>query len=133
MRCPSPMTDIKIQRIKDEIAEVGVDVFCARRLHSNEHFPDKLLKRLSITPTRTLRNLSRSPIVRGNWTPLYQQILELMAEGYGNKGIAIKLGRNEDTLKTHIKRMLSFLDADNRTHAVSIGYQRGYLKVKEEE
>lgn len=65
-------------------------------------------------------------------TPLTEreaEILPMLAEGLSNQQIATRLFLAEDTIKTHIARMLLRLAATNRTHAVSIAYQRGLLRM----
>lgn len=52
-------------------------------------------------------------------------VLALVADGYSNKTIARQLGISEGTVKTHIKAILSKLDATSRTHALSIAIARG--------
>jgi DNA-binding NarL/FixJ family response regulator len=57
-----------------------------------------------------------------------KEILNLMAEGLTDKEIANRLNIAESTAKNHVSNILVKLDAINRTHAVSIGYQKGILK-----
>jgi DNA-binding NarL/FixJ family response regulator len=58
------------------------------------------------------------------------QILHLVASGHANKVISAKLDINEETTKTHIKRILAKLGARGRTHAVYLGLQRGVISVE---
>jgi DNA-binding NarL/FixJ family response regulator len=43
--------------------------------------------------------------------------------------IADKLSISEDTVKAHMKSILSKLSANDRTHAVTIAMRRGFLDV----
>jgi len=60
-------------------------------------------------------------------TPREIQVLSLVAAGNSNKLIAAQLHINEETAKTHIKSILAKLDANDRTHAVTLGLQRGVI------
>jgi DNA-binding CsgD family transcriptional regulator len=53
------------------------------------------------------------------------EVLELIAEGYSTTEIARELWITEDTVRTHIKRMLARLGARTRAHAVTIAYREG--------
>jgi DNA-binding NarL/FixJ family response regulator len=52
-----------------------------------------------------------------------------VATGNANKMIADKLSISEDTVKAHMKSILSKLSANDRTHAVTIAMRRGFLDV----
>jgi DNA-binding NarL/FixJ family response regulator len=62
-----------------------------------------------------------------NLTPREIEVLSLVAAGNSNKLIAAQLHINEETAKTHIKSILAKLDANDRTHAVTLGLQRGVI------
>jgi DNA-binding NarL/FixJ family response regulator len=57
------------------------------------------------------------------------QVLRLVATGHANKAVADQLGITEDTVKHHMKNILSKLDARDRTHAVTIALKRGFMEV----
>jgi DNA-binding NarL/FixJ family response regulator len=56
-------------------------------------------------------------------------VLRLVAAGNANKQIADKLSIEETTVKSHISSILSKLSANDRTHAVTIGLQRGIIEL----
>ena len=58
------------------------------------------------------------------------QVLTWVAEGSSNKVVAGKLGISEDTVKNHMRTILSKLDANDRTHAVTIAIRLGFLDLK---
>jgi DNA-binding NarL/FixJ family response regulator len=60
-------------------------------------------------------------------TPREIEVLSLVAAGNSNKLIAAQLKINEETAKTHVKSILAKLDANDRTHAVMLGLQRGVI------
>ena len=57
------------------------------------------------------------------------EILRKVARGRSNKIIGDELGISENTVKNHLKSILSKLNADDRTHAVTIALQRGYIDL----
>ena len=57
------------------------------------------------------------------------EVLSLIATGHSNKLIADQLKISEDTVKGHVKRILSKLGANDRTHAVTMGLKRGIIEL----
>lgn len=57
------------------------------------------------------------------------EVLELIARGKANKVIAFDLSITEETVKGHVKNILAKLQANDRTHAVTIGIKRGIVDV----
>ena len=57
------------------------------------------------------------------------EVLREVAAGNANKIVADKLHISEDTVKAHMKSILSKLGANDRTHAVTIAVKRGILDV----
>jgi DNA-binding NarL/FixJ family response regulator len=55
------------------------------------------------------------------------EVLTRVAEGLSNKEIATCLFISEYTVKAHLKTILLKLGANDRTHAVMIALQRGFL------
>jgi DNA-binding NarL/FixJ family response regulator len=51
-------------------------------------------------------------------------VLQLIADGLTNRDISLQLVLSEETVKTHIRRLLAKLQAKSRAHAVAIGFQR---------
>ena len=56
-------------------------------------------------------------------------VVRLIAGGHANKLIADQLGITEDTVKGHVKSILSKLGASDRTHAVAIALKRGIIQL----
>ena len=56
-------------------------------------------------------------------------VLQLVAVGRSNKIIADELSITEETVKSHMRNILSELSANDRTHAVTIGLKRGILTL----
>jgi DNA-binding NarL/FixJ family response regulator len=57
------------------------------------------------------------------------EVLQLIASGNPNKLVADKLSVSEDTIKMHVKSILSKLGANDRTHAVTIALKRGIIDL----
>jgi DNA-binding NarL/FixJ family response regulator len=55
------------------------------------------------------------------------QVLREVATGSSNKIVAERLFISEDTVKGHMKNILTKLQANDRTHAVMIAMKRGFL------
>lgn len=55
-------------------------------------------------------------------------VLRLVAEGKSNRGIALALSISEDTVKARMKSLMAKLDAEDRTHAVTIAIRRGFME-----
>jgi DNA-binding NarL/FixJ family response regulator len=60
-------------------------------------------------------------------TPREVDVLRLIAEGNSNKLIADHLSVTEETIKSHVRNILSKLGANDRTHSVTIGLKRGII------
>lgn len=56
-------------------------------------------------------------------------VLRLVAGGNANKLIADQLSISEDTVKGHVKNILSKLGANDRTQAVTIALKRGIIEL----
>jgi DNA-binding NarL/FixJ family response regulator len=62
-------------------------------------------------------------------TPGEVEILRLIAVGNANKEIARQLSITEETVKGRVKKILSKLNANDRTHAATIGLKRGIIQL----
>jgi DNA-binding NarL/FixJ family response regulator len=56
-------------------------------------------------------------------------VLRLIATGNANKQIADMLSVTEETVKGRVKNILSKLNANDRTHAATIGLKRGIIEL----
>ncbi len=62
-------------------------------------------------------------------TPRELEVLQLLAEGLPNKGIASRLGISDQTVKFHVASICGKLGALNRTSAVRTAIARGLIAV----
>jgi len=56
-------------------------------------------------------------------------VLRRIAAGNANKEIAAQLSIAEETVKSHVTKILAKLGANDRTHAVTIGLKRGIIEL----
>ena len=91
-----------------------------------------------LAPTVTRRLISEFALMRHRpdarpaaalpaLTPRETQVLRLVAEGLSNQEISARLIVTEETVKTHVSRVLSKLGLRDRTQAVVTAYESGLV------
>ena len=91
-----------------------------------------------LAPTVTRRLISEFALMRPRadtrfaavlaaLTPRETQVLRLVAEGLSNQEISARLVVAEETVKTHVSRVLSKLGLRDRTQAVVTAYESGLV------
>jgi len=66
---------------------------------------------------------------RVDLTPREMEVLKLTAKGLRNRDIARIIGRTEETVKAHLRNIMTKLGAADRTEAVTLALQRGMIHV----
>jgi DNA-binding NarL/FixJ family response regulator len=56
-----------------------------------------------------------------------REILQLLADGMSNADVAQKLFISQETVKSHVRHILTKLEADTRTHAVAIALREAII------
>ena len=93
--------------------------------------PGRHLSVLSIT-TRDHANDAislKSERRPGVLTEREREVLALVAMGERSAGIGYALGISPATVEAHVRHCLAKLEAKNRTHAVTLGLQRGEITM----
>ena len=57
------------------------------------------------------------------------EVLRHVAAGEANKQIAVSLSISEETVKAHMRNVMAKLNANDRTHAVTIALKRGIFQI----
>jgi DNA-binding NarL/FixJ family response regulator len=68
-----------------------------------------------------------TPTALAALTPRETQVLRLVAEGLSNPEIATRMTITEETVKTHVSRVLAKLGLRDRTQAVVTAYESGLI------
>ncbi|CAM3098669.1 response regulator [Stackebrandtia soli] len=122
-----------------EALRAGADGFLLKRTP-----PSELVAAIRLVATgeallfpAAVRRLALAHRHRGRATDLgltgrEAQVLRLVAKGRSNAEIAAELYVSTETVKTHVARVLTKLDARDRTQAVIVAYESGFVAVGEE-
>jgi DNA-binding NarL/FixJ family response regulator len=89
---------------------------------------DVLLMAPEARPSRTAAGTGPAQPVE-SLTPREIQVLELLAEGLSNKGIASSLQISDQTVKFHVASIAGKLGAVNRTDAVRRAVRHGLISL----
>ena len=68
-------------------------------------------------------------MLRSNLTARELEILEMLAKGLTNKQIGYALSISENTVRNHLKCVMSKLEVSDRTEAVAVAIQQGIIQV----
>jgi DNA-binding NarL/FixJ family response regulator len=107
-------SDGEIQRAM----RAGASGYILKTVHSGRRYlPPEVAARLS------------EHLGEDNLTDRELQVLRLIRDGHRNKQIADQLAIAETTVNFHIKNLVDKLQANDRTHAVTIAVRRGLLEI----
>jgi len=98
--------------VRDELLEIIRSVHAGKR-----RLPAAVAQKLA-------EHMADEPI-----SPRELEVLSLMATGKRNKEIAGELSIAEDTVKMHVRNILSKLQVNDRTEAVTIALRRGIIHL----
>jgi len=94
------------------------------------YIPPEILAKLDQTPdhSKVLQtNTNNNPL-----TPRQLEVLGKLTHGYSNKEIGASLEMAEATVRVHIAAIFKALNVSNRTRAVNLALQKGWVTVKQE-
>lgn len=77
--------------------------------------------------THLVNELSAPPSTTEELTDRELDVLQYLTQGLGNKEIATTLNISQNTVKTHVRRILCKLNLRNRTEAATYAMQTGLL------
>ena len=93
--------------------------YTIRRVHGGQRFiPSEMSMRIAEHAAET--PLSAREV----------QVLHHVSSGRANKEIALLLSLSTETVKMHMKNIMEKLHANDRTHAVTIALNRGFLQLQ---
>jgi len=78
----------------------------------------------SLVAAKALQRMAKPSL-----TQREMSVLQEIAQGRSNKDIARRLSITEGTAKTHVKSILTKLDAISRTEAVAVAHKRGLIHL----
>jgi DNA-binding NarL/FixJ family response regulator len=112
--------------LKDVAAETLFDA--VRVVAAGEALLAPTVTRRLVSEFARLRPLlPRRPDELGELTPRETEVLRLVAEGLSNGEIAERLVVSDETVKTHVSRVLTKLRLRDRTQAVVVAYECGLV------
>jgi DNA-binding NarL/FixJ family response regulator len=112
--------------LKDVTAERLFDA--VRVVAAGEALLAPTVTRRLISEFARLRPAAAPPSAVAELTPRETEVLRLLAEGLSNPEIAGRLVITEETVKTHVSRVLHKLALRDRAQAVVIAYESGLVR-----
>ena len=120
--------DVDASELATIIRRVASDeMLIIERLLAKPYLLERVVKRFqSLALSGRAIDSHNAPI-----TERETEILSYVACGYGNKQIAHALRISEQTIKNHMTSIMNKLDASDRTHAVVMAMQHGWITTSE--
>jgi DNA-binding NarL/FixJ family response regulator len=112
-----------LKRTKPEELVAAVHTIAAGDSLLSPSVTSRVIERMSAQPSPDATHTERLDEL----TAREREVLELVAAGLSNGEIAAELVIEESTVKTHVKRILSKLDARDRVQTVIFAYEAGLV------
>ena len=112
-----------LKRTKPEELVAAVHTIAAGDSLLSPSVTSRVIERMSAQPSPEAAHAERLDDLAAR----EREVLELVAAGLSNGEIAAELVIEESTVKTHVKRILSKLDARDRVQAVIFAYEAGVV------
>ena len=100
-------------------------------VHRGETAIDPSMAARAVDTAARLQRDEFWPGARQGLTQRESEILSLVVNGLSNKGVANKLVIGDETVKTHVARVLAKLDVENRAQAIVQALKRGLVGLGE--
>jgi ATP/maltotriose-dependent transcriptional regulator MalT len=98
------------------------------QLGEREQQPEKLIERLLAVDQEHTRRKERPPFL-DQLSPRELEVLGMLAQGWTNREIALRLNLSPGTVKNHVSRLLPKLGAVDRTQAAAQAGELGLANV----
>src|SRR6478736_2249179 len=115
LRSPAPRTSAWSARLPKEAPHQTL-VRAIQKVAGGDGYVDPALMPAFLTKEREHMLTARE-----------REILQLLADGMSNADVAGKLFIRQETVKSHVRHILSKLEADTRTHAVAIALRQAII------
>lgn len=97
-------------------------------LSGGVYIPPEILLRMEKKPVTSANTSNKANDVP--LTPRQLEVLKKLAHGLSNKEISRLLSMAEPTVRVHVAAIFKVLDVSNRTKAVHLAMQKGWLSVE---
>jgi DNA-binding NarL/FixJ family response regulator len=117
----TPVARARLRMLADGVLAIVGEAADLRQARTAGREADALLVAADVEPAQEpeVEALTRREI----------EVLELLAEGLSNKGIALRLGISDQTVKFHVASISGKLGAHSRTGAVRLAVRRGLVTL----
>jgi two-component system response regulator DevR len=114
--------------VKSASTEELVAAVAAAAADQNAPLPARALANLLLRQREQNRSRSERAELLAHLTPREREILEMMAQGYGNRAMASQLGIGYSTVRSHVSGLLGKLGVHSKLEAVAKAGQLGLVE-----